>query len=422
MSDFPNKELFIKNRKKLIEKLKTNSIAIINSNEVYISNADATLPFIQNSNLIYLSGINQPDVTLVLQKKNKDYKEFLFIKNQSKKEIIWQGEKLNKKNAEEISGINEIYYNEDFEKIFKNLISKAEYIYLNKNEKKQLDISKDKKFYNWCIQINSTSNYLDLEPIIKTIRTIKEKIEIDIIREACEITNNAFRKIMKKIKPEIFEYEIEAEFIYQFKKIGCKGFAYNPIVASGKNSCFLHYEENTSKLKDGDLVLLDIGVKYKNYNSDITRTFPVNGKFTKRQKVIYNSVLFVMKQAKKLLKPGITFKDYNKKVNEIMESQLLEIGLINQIDIKNQNPLSPAFRKYFMHGVSHHLGLDVHDNNNYDLPITKGMVLTIEPGIYIKDENIGIRLETDILITEKGIEDLGENIPLEINEIENLMK
>lgn len=440
MLDFISQKLLIKNRKKLIDKLEENSIAIINSNKVYKSNADVELPFYQNSDFLYLTGIDNPDTILLISKTKEGNQEILFIKEQTEKEKIWQGEKINIKIANEKSGINEVLYTKEFEKIFKALLYKTKNIYFNSSEllrnEHNLNNSfslisnkplkkigfNDIKFIKSFKEKYPKFNYLDLSPILKNLRAIKEKQEIEIIKKACEITNQAFRKIFKIIKPKTYEYEIEAEFIYQFKKQGCRGFAYNPIVASGKNSCILHYEENNSQLKDGDLLLLDIGVSYKGYNSDITRTIPVNGKFTQRQKQIYNAVLFVMKEAKKLLKSNVTFKDYNKRINEIMEDQLLKLALINKSDIKTQNPLNPVFRKYFMHGVSHHLGLDVHDPVNYDLPITQGMVLTIEPGIYIKEENIGIRLETDVVIREDGIEDLGKNIPIETEEIESLIQ
>ncbi|MCP3659722.1 MAG: aminopeptidase P family protein [Bacteroidetes bacterium] len=415
-------DLFKKNRIRLFQKLPNNSIAIIYSNEICFGNADTILPYKQNNDLIYLTGILQPDTILLLYKDDNQNNEFLFIKKQTTKELLWEGEKLNKEKAKAISGIKNIYYIDEFQKISDKLFQNINTIYLNKTKiKEKLNISKDQKLLNEYQNKYPKYKFKDLQPIISKLRAIKEKEEIYNIKEACNITNEAFRKVLKQIKPNIMEYEIEAEFIYQFRKIGCKGFAYNPIVASGKNSCILHYEQNNAKLKDGDLILLDIGVNYNNYNSDITRTFPINGKFSQRQKVIYNSVLFIMKSAMGIIKPNLTFKEYNKKINSLIEEELLEIALITENDIKNQNPLEPAYRKYFMHGISHHLGLDVHDPIDYDIPMKEGMVITVEPGIYIKEENIGIRLETDILIKNNGIEDLGREIPIEIDEIEDLM-
>ncbi len=409
--------IYFKRRNKLLEKLKDESVAIVTSNSIYHYNADAEYsPFRQNSNLFYLTGLENPGIILMIIKAGGINKEILFIKKQSQKEKVWQGENASSEQIAKVSGIKKVVYLESFRVVFKDVISKVKNIYvdsseLSRHEKNRIHILEynlftktskasfdnvrvNKKFAVPKDSLNSLHiikhfkksypkhSYLDLIPHIQELRAIKSKEEVNAIRKACLLTGKVFKEILKIIKPNIYENDIEAEFIYHFKKMG-GDFAYPPIVASGANSCILHYEKNNAKLHDGDMVLLDIGIRYKGYNADISRTVPISKQFTKRQLQVYNSVLLVMQEAKEILKPGITFKEYNTKTNKMMEDQLISLNLISQKDIDTQNPVVPAFRKYFPHGISHHLGIDVHDPIDYNIPIAEGMVLTVEPGIYI---------------------------------------
>ncbi len=433
-------------RGKLLGKLKDESIAIITSNGICYYNVDTEYyPFRQNSNLLYLTGLTNPNIILIIIKSGGVGKEILFVKKQSQKEKIWQGENFSIEQIAKVSGVKEVIYLERFRVICKDLISKVKNIYVDSSELARHEKNKvhilEHNFFDQIptdsagsITINrkfvahkdtfsnlsivkhfkeaySKHSYLDLMPHIQELRAIKNKEEICAIRQACLLTGRAFEEVFKIIKPNIYENDIEAEFIYHFKKMG-GDFAYPPIVASGANACILHYEKNNEKLYDGDMVLLDIGIQYKGYNADISRTIPVNKKFTKRQLQVYNSVLLVLQEAKKLLKPGITFEEYNTKTNKMMEDQLMSLNLISQKDINTQNPVVPVFRKNFPHSISHHLGIDVHDPIDYNIPITEGMVLTVEPGIYIKEERIGIRLENNVVVTSNGVEDLSEEIPV----------
>jgi Xaa-Pro aminopeptidase len=424
-SNIPS-QLFIQNRKNFKEHLKPGSIALFFSNDIMPTNADGAMGFKQNSDLFYLSGIDQEDTILLIFPDAKDnkHKEVLFIKETNETIAIWEGEKLSKQQASEISGISTIYWTHQFESVLKTLIYQAEYIYLNSNEHLRSYIETETAQDRWnkrIMQKYPLHKYERSAPILFKLRSIKNSIEIDLIQQACNITEKAFRRILKFIKPGVWEYEIEAEMIHEFIINRSKGFAYSPIIASGRNACVLHYTENNQQCKDGDVILIDAAAEYANYASDMTRCVPVNGKFTKRQKDVYNSVLFVLKEATKLLKPGMTFEKYNAEVGRMMTEELLKLKLITKEDVKNQTPEKPAYKKYFMHGTSHFLGLDVHDVGFFYDPMQAGMVFTCEPGIYIPEENLGIRLENNILITQNGQINLMQNIPIEPEEIEELM-
>ena len=346
------------------------------------------------------------------------------MKETSELIAIWEGEKLSKEKAFETSGVRTVYWNNEFEEVFESLIQEAESIYLNSNEHARSSSkvqTQTDRFNDWCKSKFLTKEYNRSAPIMHDLRSVKHPIEIDLMRYACNITEKGFKRVLNFVKPGIMEYEIEAEYMHEFLVNRSKGFAYEPIIASGKNACVLHYVDNNKVCQDGDIILMDVGAEYANYASDMTRCIPVNGRFSKRQKDVYNAVLRVMKQATSMLKPGVLLGDYHKEVGVIMQSELLDLGLIDHHDIDKKDPKNPAYRKYFMHGTSHFLGLDVHDVGCFDKPIKKGMVFTCEPGIYILEESLGIRLENDLLITEDEPIDLMENIPLEANEIEDLM-
>lgn len=419
-------QLFIQNRKNFAEHLKPGSIAIFFSNDIMPTNADGAMGFKQNSDLLYLSGIDQEDTILIIfpDAKEKKHKEILFIKETNETIAIWEGEKLSKEQAFEVSGISTIYWTHQFESILKTLIYQAEFVYLNSNEHLRKYIETETAQDRWnkkIMQQYPLHKYERSAPILFKLRAIKHTIEIDLIQQACQITEKAFRRVLKFVKPNVWEYEIEAEMIHEMLINRSKGFAYSPIIASGKNACVLHYTENNKQCKNGEVILIDAAAEYANYASDMTRCIPVNGKFTKRQKEVYKSVLFVLNEATKLLKTGMTFEKYNKEVGKLMTEELLKLKLITKDDVKKQTPEKPAYKKYFMHGTSHFLGLDVHDVGFFYEPMQAGMVFTCEPGIYIPEENLGIRLENNILITKNGQINLMKNIPIEPEEIEELM-
>ena len=418
--------LFIKNRGLLNNLLKDRSLAIFNSNDIMPTNSDGTMPFIQNSDLFWLSGIDQEESVLILFPGNEDQsmREILFLKETNEHIAIWEGEKLTKIEATNTSGIKKIYWLDDLKTILDDLITKVDAVYLNKNIHSRATSNVQTRDDRFRILINDRYHNKQIEeiaPLMHKLRAIKSKLEIDLIQTACNITEGGFRRILPIIKPGIMEYEIEAELIHEFISSRSSRFAYQPIIGSGRNSCVLHYVDNNKKCQKGDVLLMDFGAEYANYASDLTRTVPVNGRFTKRQAKIYNSVLFVMKEATKMLRPGTLLKDYNKEVGKIMESELIKLKLLDKHDVKKQDPKAPLYKKYFMHGTSHFLGLDVHDVGSFDIPIQVGMVFTCEPGIYVLEENIGVRLENDILVTTNNPDDLMKSIPIEIEEIEMLM-
>lgn len=422
-----NNALFIENRNKFKQLLKPGSVAIFVSNDIMPTNADGAMGFKQSSDLFYLSGVDQEDTILVIFPDVKDgkHKEVLFVKETNEHIAIWEGAKLNKAQATEVSGVEHVYWFHEFEKIVKPFMFQAEFLYLNQNEHTRQYIAAETAEMRFNKAIKNKFNLHKIErsaPLMQRIRSIKSVQEIDLIQQACDITEKGVRRLFDFIKPGVWEYEIEAELIHEFICNRSNGFSYSPIIASGFNACVLHYIENNQQCKDGDVILLDVGAEYANYASDLTRCFPVNGKFTKRQKEVYNAVLRVKNAATKLLLPGNTFEKYNKAVGEIMTEELLQLGLLKTEDVKNQDPNWPAFKKYFMHGTSHFLGLDVHDVGFFQEPMQAGMVFTVEPGIYIREENLGIRLEDNILVTSTGQLNLMANIPIEADEIESLMQ
>ena len=417
--------LFIENRKRFSTLLQTNSIALFNANDVQPSNADGIRSFIQNCDLYYLSGINQEETILVLfpDCKTEEHREILFLKESNELMATWEGHKYSQQEATATSGIKKIYWLQQFETIFNALTCECENIYLNSNEHQRAIVeveTRDARFINWCKNRHPLHSYKRSAPLIYSLRGIKSTPEIELITKATKITEDGYRRVLNFIQPGVKEYEIEAEFVHEFVRQGSRGFAYSPIIGTGINACVLHYIDNNAVCKDGDVILLDVAAEYGNYNSDITRSFPVNGKFTKRQKEVYHAVLRALRQATKLLTCGNTLTAYNKEVDALMEEELIGLKLLDKNEIKKQDPEKPLYKKYFMHGTAHHLGLDVHDVGIKQQPLAEGMVFTCEPGIYIREENLGIRLENDILITAKGPQVIG-NIPIETEEIEDLM-
>lgn len=421
-----SKKLFEHNRALFATQLSAQSLAVFCSNDQMPTNADGTMPFKQNSDLFWLSGVDQEESKLIIFPKcsNPKHREILFLKETSDLIAIWEGEKLSKDKAFETSGVRTVYWNNQFEEIFNELMKEAKSVYLNSNDHARSTSkvqTQTDRFNDWCKSNFSTKEYLKSAPIMHDLRAVKHPLEIELLQHACNITEKGFRRVLNFVKSGVTEYEIEAEYMHEFLINRSKGFAYEPIIASGRNACVLHYIDNNKVCKDGDVILMDVGAEYANYASDMTRCIPVSGRFTKRQKDVYNAVLSVMKQATSMLKTGVLLGEYHKEVGLIMQSELLDLGLIDQHDIDKQNPKSPAYRKYFMHGTSHFLGLDVHDVGHFDQPIKEGMVFTCEPGIYILEENLGIRLENDLVITKDKPFDLMANIPLEADEIEDLM-
>jgi Xaa-Pro aminopeptidase len=418
--------LFIKNRAKLIELLPPKSMVIISSNDIMPTNADGTMGFKQNSDLYYLSGLDQEETLLILypDAPEDQYKEIAFVKETSELIEIWEGHKFTKQEAIEISGIKNIQWTSNFEQVLKTIIYSAEQIYLIDNEhiRNSSLVETQNDRLNLEIKEKYPLHKIErLAPLLNVIRMQKETIEIEALQKAIDITEKAFRRILKFTKPGVFEYEVEAEFIHEFIKNRSNGFAYTPIIASGSNACVLHYIENTLACKDGDMLLLDVGACYANYNADMTRTIPVNGRFTKRQKQVYEAVHDVLNFATQIMTSGTYWVDYQKEVEKYMESKLIDLGLFTRNDVEKQDKHQPLFKKYFMHGVAHHLGIDVHDVWDKYKPFASGMVLTCEPGIYIREEGLGIRLENNLLITDKGAVNLMKNIPIHWEEIETLM-
>jgi len=419
--------LYVKNRQKFIQRMEKNALAVFNSNDTYPISADSTMPFQQHRDILYLSGVDQEESILVLfpDCSNPAHREVLFLKETSEHIAIWEGEKLTKQAAFDTAGIKTVYWLQQFPAIFKQLMAEAHGIYLNTNEHLRANTeveTREDRFIKKVKQDFPSHQVLKSAPILHKIRSIKEAIELELMQKACKITEAGVRRLLNFIKPGVWEYEIEAELAHEFLRNRSKGFAYTPIVASGKNACVLHYIENNQQCKDGDVILLDVGAEYANYASDLTRCIPVNGRFTTRQKEVYNAVLRVKSEAQKLLKPGTIMAEYHKQVGLLMEEQLVKLKLITLDDIKKQNPDWPAYKKYFMHGTSHFLGLDTHDVGLWNEPIQAGMVFTCEPGIYIPEEGLGIRLEDDLVVQEKGEPfNLMKDIPLQAEEIEDIM-
>jgi Xaa-Pro aminopeptidase len=420
------KALFTENRKRYAALLKPRSLAVFCSNDILPTNADGTMSFRQNNDLFYLSGIDQEESILLLfpEHPEEKFREILFLRETNEHIAVWEGHKYTKEEAREASGIKTIFWLQEFEQTFNTLMAEAEHVYLNSNEhirNSSVTETREMRFTKWCLDKYPLHKYERSAPLMHQLRAIKQPREIEMLQTACDITEKGFRRILKFVKPGVTEYEIEAEYIHEFIRNRSNGFAYTPIIASGANACVLHYIENKAECKDGDLLLMDVGASYGNYNADLSRTIPVNGRFSKRQREVYDAVLHVQREAMKLLRPGNAIPNYHKQVGELMTEQLLKLGLLDQTDVKNQNPDNPAYKKYFMHGTSHHLGLDVHDVGRVYRTFEPGMVFTVEPGIYIPEENIGIRLENDVVITKDGLHDLMRNIPIEAEEIEEIM-
>lgn len=418
--------LFVHNRRRFVEQLEPKSVAVFNSNDVMPTSADGNHPFLQQTDLFYLSGIDQEDSRLIIcpDAREEKHREILFLRETNEQIALWEGQKYTKEDANEVSGIKTVYWNQEFDNIFRQLILQSDHIYLNTNEHLRanpLVETRDARFLKWCRDAYPLHHYNRLAPIMHDLRAVKSQFEVDLIKKAGRITGQTFRRLLGFIKPGVWEFEIEAEIYHEFLRNRSRGPAFETIVASGPDSCTLHYIKNDKQCRDGDLCLIDFGAEYAHYAADVTRTVPVNGRFSKRQKAVYNAVLTVQKAAINLLVPGKTLEDYHKEVGKIMESELIGLGLLDSEKVKKQTDDDPLYKKYFPHGTSHHLGLDVHDYGDKFRPFEAGMVFTCEPGIYIREEAIGIRIENDILITAEGPVDLTEDIPREAEEIEELM-
>ncbi|MBP6661276.1 MAG: aminopeptidase P N-terminal domain-containing protein, partial [Chitinophagales bacterium] len=416
-------QLFIENRKKFAAQLPPNSMAILFASDEMPRSADQAFVFRQNPDLFWLTGIDQEKTILIIYPDcpNPIYREALFLRKTNEIIAVWEGHKYTKEEAKAASGIDKINWTESFEEVLPSLMAYCEHVYLNLNENDRAANEvpyKDVRFANELKYKFPAHSIKRLGPIMSKLRSVKHATEIELIQRACNITRDAFIRVCKFMKPGVMEYEVEAEIIHEFIRQRATGHAYTPIIASGYNACVLHYIENNRVCNDGDLVLMDFGAEYANYAADLTRTIPSNGKFTQRQKDVYNAVLRVMKQAKTMLKPGAILADYNKEVGNIMETELIGLGLLNKDDVAKQDKENPLYKKYYMHGASHFLGIDVHDIGDRYAPMQIGNVFTCEPGIYIPEEKLGIRIENDILITENGIVDLMQDIPIEIEEIE----
>lgn len=417
----PN-SLFKRNRAKLQKLLKHNSVAIVNATDQMPRNGDAHFPYRQHSDLFYLTGINQEETALILL---HDGTEILFIQKPDKLRETWEGRKLTEEEASQISGISNVKFLIDFDQELKSLVAKSEYIYLNKNENaryQSLVETKDDRFIRYMHDCFPLHNFERLAPILSSLRMIKEPEEIDLISKACSITRDGFLRVLQNCKAGMKEYELEAELSYEFIRQGASGQAFETIVASGENACYLHYNKNNQPMVDGTMVLIDFGSEYASYASDCSRTIPVNGKYTKRQRQVYDACLEVFLYAQSVIRPGISIVDCQKLVCAKMESELIKLGLFTHDDVKKQNPKEPLYRNYFMHGVSHYMGLDTHDVGDREMLLQPGMVLTCEPGIYILEEKIGVRIENDLLITETGNRDLMADIPIYPSDIEKLMQ
>ncbi|WP_430614360.1 aminopeptidase P family protein [Flavobacterium sp. JP2137] len=419
--------LFVKNRKKFTAAMRPNSVAVFNSNDIYPVSADSTLPFAQHRDIFYLSGIDQEESILVLfpDAPFEQLRELLFVRETNAQIAVWEGAKLTQAQAFEVSGIKTVYWLADFERVLKEIMAYADTMYINTNEHYRSAVetqTREDRFIKWWKETYPAHQVAKSNPILQQIRSIKEAEEIALIQHACDITEKGFRRVLSFVKPGVWEYEIEAELIHEFIRNRSKGFAYTPIIASGNNSNVLHYIENNQACLSGDLILLDTASEYANYSSDLTRTIPVNGRYSKRQRQVYDAVLRVKNEATKMLAPGTLWRNYHEEVGKIMTSELLGLGLLDRADLQNEDPAWPAYKKYFMHGTSHQLGLDTHDYGLLHLPMEANMVFTVEPGIYIPEEGFGIRLEDNVVIQPQGEPiNLMKNIPILAEEIESLM-
>ncbi len=422
-----NPEIFIQNRKRFVGQMQKNSIAIFVSNDEVASNGDAIYHFKQNSDLFWLSGVTQEDSMVILFPDNPDpkYREVLVLVRPNELKEKWDGKRLRVNEAQAISGIKTIVWLDSLDGLLQPWIHLADNVYLDSNEndrKANLVRTRDYRFIDEMKSRYPLHNYLRAAKIMKELRGIKTAEEVEVIQKAIDITDNTFRRLLKFIKPGVMEYEIEAEIVHSFLSQRATGQAYGSIIASGDRARTLHYVSNNAECKDGELILMDFGAEYGGYCADLTRTVPVNGKFGRRQKTVYNACLHLHDYAKSILKPGINILDYTDKVGEEATQQFLKIGLIRKSDVKNEDPENRAYRKYLYHGISHHLGIDVHDLGTRTEPIKAGMVFTVEPGIYIEEEQMGVRIENNLWITRNGNRDLMKNIPITVEDIETLMK
>lgn len=420
-------QLFIDNRRRLADRLPPNSIAVLNSNDVMPTSADGVHPFVQQTDLFYLSGIDQEESTLVLfpDAREEKHREVLFLRETSELIALWEGRKHTPEEATAVSGVQTVLWNSEFQAVIRSLAAQAERIFLNSNEHPRAGNvveTRDARFGKWCREAFPLHRYARLAPILIDLRAVKSPVEIDLIRQAVAITGQAFRRLLGFIRPGVWEYEIEAEIWHEFVRRRSRGPAFQTIVASGPGSCTLHYVKNDQLCREGDLVLIDFGAEYANYAGDLTRTVPVGGRFSPRQRAVYDAVLRVQKAAIQMLRPGNTLEAYHEAVGRVVEAELVGLGLLDAAAVRAQPKDQPLYKKYFPHGLSHHLGLDVHDYGDKYRPFEAGMVLTCEPGIYIREEGIGVRIENDILITDQGPIDLAADVPREADEVEALMR
>jgi len=423
----PPAELFIRNRNRLTSRLKSGSIAVVNANDTMPTNADGVRSFVQNADLFYLTGIDQEETILLLfpDAPEPKFREILFIRETNDRLVTWQGPQLSQEEASRLSGIFSIRWTHEFESVFRQLVVEAEHIYLNTNEHVRAEPvveTRDMRFVRWCMQHYPLHRYERLAPILQDLRVVKSEPEMVLIREACRLGAEAFRRMVHGIRPGVWEYEIEAELHYALVRNRSKGPSFLPIIASGPNTCILHYEKNDRQCRSGELILMDFGAEYANYASDITRTVPVDGRFTPRQRAVYEAVLRIHDEAMRRMVPGNTMPRLMEEVGALVEAELIALGLLDEEAVRNQKPDAPLYKRYFMHGISHHLGIAVHDVGSRYQPFVPGMVLTCEPGIYIREEDIGIRLENDVLITENGPVNLTADIPIQPDAIEAMMQ
>ncbi len=417
--------VFTKHRQRFMAKLKPNSIAVFNANDIYPISADSTLPFEQHRDLFYLTGVDQEETILVLCPDAKDPKqrEMVFVRETNAHIAVWEGHKLTKSEATAVTGIDNVQWTADFEASFLELAKQVDNIYINTNEHYRAKVetqTREDRFIAWCKEQFPKKNYEKSNFILQGLRGVKDPEEIAHIQQACDITEKGFKRVLGFVTPGVWEFEIEAEFAHEFLRNRSKGFAYTPIIASGANSNVLHYIENSQQCQAGELILMDVGAEYGNYSSDMTRTIPVSGRFTPRQRAVYEAVLKVKDEATQLLMPGVLWKAYHIEVGKLMSSALVDIGLLTKKEVSDN---AEAYKKYFMHGTSHHLGLDTHDYGLLDEPMEANMVFTVEPGIYIPDEGFGIRLEDDVVVQATGAPvNLMANIPIDPDEIEALMQ
>ena len=422
-----DKQLFIENRKRFVQEMLPNSIAIFNSNDEVPTNGDALYRFQQNSNLYWLCGIEQEDTMVILFPDNPDekYREVLVLVKPVELKEKWDGKRLRGQEASDISGIKTIVWLEGLDALLQTWVHLADTIYLDTNENDRKGSAIQTRDYRYVHQMKERyplHKYERSARILKKLRSIKTTYEIAVVKQAIDITEKAFRRLLGFIQPGVMEYEIEAELMHEFLRNRAKGEAYGSIIASGDRARTLHYITNNAECKSGELVLMDFGANYGGYAADLTRTVPVNGVFTKRQRAVYNACLHLHNYAKGLLKPGITIVDYTEEVGEEATRQFVKLGLLTEAEIKNEDKDNRAYRKFLYHGISHHLGIDVHDLGPRTQPLEEGMLLTVEPGIYIEAEQIGVRIENNVWLTKSGNKDLMTNIPTEADEIEALMK